>query len=210
MTLSELSGMEIAYWVSAIFGGTLFILRTALLLFGGGLDFGAGDGDVHLEVDHSFDLDHDLHHDVHTDVEVDHADADLSFKLLSFQGLTAFFMMFGLVGLAFTQSEVQASDTIRRIYEGRVTTDSSYKAMFAGELPRDAIKEYLISRDFTKVDNLVAIREYSVEHLAYGGGAFLKLDYDPRAVLEEQGFSHIYDCGTVSAFLPVYRPPPEK
>jgi membrane protein implicated in regulation of membrane protease activity len=103
MTVSELTGLEIVYWFSAIFGGTIFLLRTALLLFGGGLDFGDGDADVHLETDHSFDLDHHLHHDVHTDVEVEHADADLSFKLLSLQGLTAFFMMFGLVGIGLNQ-----------------------------------------------------------------------------------------------------------
>jgi hypothetical protein len=30
----------------------------------------------------------------------DHVDADISFKLMSVQGLTSFFMMFGLVGLA--------------------------------------------------------------------------------------------------------------
>jgi len=112
--------------------------------------------------------------------------------------------------LSFTQSEVQASDTICQIYEGRVTTDSSYKAMFRKEVPAEAIMGYLISKDFTKVDNLVAVREYSVEHLAYGGGAFLKLDYNPRTVLEEQGFLHFYDCGTVSAFLPSGKPLPER
>jgi membrane protein implicated in regulation of membrane protease activity len=32
--------------------------------------------------------------------DVTHADADVSFKLLTLQGLTAFFMMFGLVGFA--------------------------------------------------------------------------------------------------------------
>lgn len=116
MTLSELSGMEIVYWVSAIFGGTLFILRTVILLVAGGLDLHGGDidghGDIHLDASQDLDLGHDLdvshdldlHHDTVMDVE--HSDADISFKLLSFQGLTAFFMMFGLVGLAFTQSEV--------------------------------------------------------------------------------------------------------
>lgn len=112
--------------------------------------------------------------------------------------------------LAFTQSEVQASDTICQLYEEKVTTDSSYKAMFREKVPVEGIMGYLISRDFTEVDNLVAIREYSVEHLAYGGGAFLKLDYDPRTVLKEQGFLHFYDCGTVSAFLPSSKPPPER
>jgi len=45
------------------------------------------------------DLDTDLHTDVGSG-DVGHASADLSFKILSLQGLTAFFMMFGLVGIA--------------------------------------------------------------------------------------------------------------
>jgi hypothetical protein len=46
------------------------------------------------------------HGDLGTDVDgaPGHASADLSFKVLSLQGLTAFFMMFGLVGLAALKS----------------------------------------------------------------------------------------------------------
>ena len=34
------------------------------------------------------------------DIDADHVDSDVGFKLLSLQSLTAFLMMFGLVGLA--------------------------------------------------------------------------------------------------------------
>ena len=76
----DLSPIEIIYWASAIIGGMLFLFRTALLFLGGDVSDGDADGDV---------LD---------------GDSDFSFKLLSLQGLTAFFMMFGLSGLAFVSS----------------------------------------------------------------------------------------------------------
>ena len=97
---------------------------------------------------------------------------------------------------------MQAANTIYDIYEGEAITDSSYKSVLLQKLHARGIMDHLISKDFTDVDKLVVIRDYSVEHLAYGGGSYLRLDYDPRLVLEEQEFSHIYDCGTVSAFLP--------
>jgi len=77
--------LEIVYWIFAIIGGTLFILRTLMMFIGGGFSDDALD--VALE---SNDNAADSHN----------ADGDASFKLLSLQGLTAFFMMFGLVGLA--------------------------------------------------------------------------------------------------------------
>jgi membrane protein implicated in regulation of membrane protease activity len=75
------SGLEILFIICAIIGGGLFIVRFAIQLFGGG-NTGT---DTDLEVGHA---------------DVDHIDADVSFKLLTLQGLTAFFMMFGLVGFA--------------------------------------------------------------------------------------------------------------
>ena len=87
--------IEIIYWASTIIGGTLFILRLGTMLYGGdisddGLDasLGAGDG------------------------AIDHADTDASFKLLSVQGLTSFFMMFGLVGLALLRANFHIFITV--------------------------------------------------------------------------------------------------
>jgi len=83
--MNDLTWIEIIYWASTIIGGTLFVLRIVMLFIGGGvsddgldaaLDSGGADASGH------------------------HGDADVSFKLLSLQGLTSFFMMFGLVGLA--------------------------------------------------------------------------------------------------------------
>jgi len=92
-----LSLIEVIYWASTIIGGTLFILRLGMILFGGGLsddglDASMDGGDV--------------------DVAGDHADADTSFKLLSVQGLTSFFMIFGLVGLALLRANLHELITI--------------------------------------------------------------------------------------------------
>ena len=68
----------------ALFGGSLFVIRVALFFVGGVAE---ADVDVDVDVDGEMDMDHG-------------GDSDVSFKLLTFQGITAFFMMFGLVGLA--------------------------------------------------------------------------------------------------------------
>jgi membrane protein implicated in regulation of membrane protease activity len=62
---------------AAILGGGTFAIRTVLQLLGVGGDHGTD------------------FHDGHSG-----ADADAGFRVLSLQGLSAFFMMFGLVGLA--------------------------------------------------------------------------------------------------------------
>jgi membrane protein implicated in regulation of membrane protease activity len=83
--MSGLTWIEIIYWASTIIGGTLFILRLVMMFIGGSM----GDGGLDAPID-TGDL----------DIAGDHASADISFKLMSVQGLTSFFMMFGLVGLA--------------------------------------------------------------------------------------------------------------
>jgi hypothetical protein len=83
--MAGLTWIEIIYWASTIIGGTLFILRVIMLFVGG--DTGDSPPDT------TFDASSDI-------APGDQVDADISFKLLSVQGLTSFFMMFGLVGLA--------------------------------------------------------------------------------------------------------------
>lgn len=75
---------------SAVAGGALFVVQLVLSAMG------AGDADLDLGG----------HHDVSG-----HTSADTAFKLLSLQGLTAFFGMFGLVGLALLD-ESQAGPTV--------------------------------------------------------------------------------------------------
>ncbi len=81
--LTGLTGIDLVFVVCAGFGVLLFLVRFAAQLFG---VHDGGDADIDVG-----------------NADVVHADADVSFKLLSLQGLTAFFVMFGLVGLALSR-----------------------------------------------------------------------------------------------------------
>jgi len=75
----SLLALEKVYFISALAGGLTFVIIMSLQFFGADMDF-----------------------DSDTDVDVGDTSgtADLSFKLLSVNGLSAFFMIFGLTGLA--------------------------------------------------------------------------------------------------------------
>ncbi len=77
---ASLTAMEKFYAACAGFGGALFVVRTIMMMVGhsGEVDTDIGQADMH-------------------------GDADASFKFLSIQSLTAFFMMFGLVALALSR-----------------------------------------------------------------------------------------------------------
>jgi membrane protein implicated in regulation of membrane protease activity len=89
--MAGLSLIEIIYWAFTIIGGTLFILRTFMMFIGG--SFSDDTLDAALEASDAPTSDHN-------------ADGDASFKLLSLQGLTSFFMMVGLVGLALLRTNL--------------------------------------------------------------------------------------------------------
>jgi hypothetical protein len=87
--MTGLTWIEIIYWASTIIGGTLFVLRVIMMFVGGDFSDDA--------IDSALDTGGDA-------LSGHHTDGDISFKLLSVQGLTSFFMMFGLVGLALLRS----------------------------------------------------------------------------------------------------------
>ena len=87
--MAGLTWIEIIYWASTIIGGTLFILRVIMMFIGGS----TGDDGIDSALESGADLS-----------AGDHVEADVSFKLMSVQGLTSFFMMFGLVGLALLEA----------------------------------------------------------------------------------------------------------
>ena len=95
--MAGLTWIEIIYWASTIVGGTLFILRVIMMFVGGG----AGDDALDTALDSGGDL-----------PAGDHVEADVSFKLMSVQGLTSFFMMFGLVGLALLKAGLPVFVTV--------------------------------------------------------------------------------------------------
>jgi hypothetical protein len=95
--MSGLSWIEIIYWASTIIGGTLFLLRLIMMFLGGSL----GEGSLDSPLDTP-----------NLEISTDHSDADISFNLLSIQGLTSFFMMFGLVGLALLKAGLPVLVTV--------------------------------------------------------------------------------------------------
>lgn len=85
---SNLAGLEIFFLFCAAIGGIFVLLRLIMQFLG-----------VHADADPTADAP--------VDVDVHHSDSDIGFKFLSLHGLTAFFMMFGLVGFAlFRQSNM--------------------------------------------------------------------------------------------------------
>lgn len=95
---AALNGLDLIFIFSALAGGIPLIILFIMQLFGVSSDHGQADVDVDVtagtDVGHSPDMGHAV------DGDVLHHGTDVSFKFLSFQGLSAFFMMFGLVGLA--------------------------------------------------------------------------------------------------------------
>ena len=81
--LSDLNTLGLVFGISALIGGLLFLIWFLLMMIGGAV------GDMAQGL-----------------FEVEMGDTDLSFKALTFQGISAFFMMFGLIGLWLVESDV--------------------------------------------------------------------------------------------------------
>ncbi len=77
---SQYNGVEMFFLICAIIGSFFVIIKFVLQFIG---------------MDHDTDLDAGS-----GDIDGHHADSDIGFKALSLHGITAFLMMFGLVGLA--------------------------------------------------------------------------------------------------------------
>ena len=86
---SNLAGLEVFFLFCAAVGGFFVFIRLVMQFMG---------------------VDHDADPTAEAPVNMDahHADSDIGFKFLSLHGLTAFFMMFGLVGLALSRNRAGA------------------------------------------------------------------------------------------------------
>lgn len=78
------------FFTCAVAGGSLVVLRVIFMFLGGD---GLGEGGEHggLSIEDG------------GDIEAHHADSDIGFKALSLQGVSSFFLMFGLVGLTMSR-----------------------------------------------------------------------------------------------------------
>ncbi len=90
---TSFDGIDKTFFICAVFGGGLFIARLVMSFVGVGDD-----------VDADAVADTDINVDTDTGAESTH-----SFKILTIQGITGFFMMFGLIGLALSQAGVWKS-----------------------------------------------------------------------------------------------------
>jgi hypothetical protein len=90
--MADFTTLEIVFAVCAAAGAAGFLLWAVLQLTGlGHHDLGAAHGDVGGVGDHG---------------DLGDGTSDVSFKVLSLQGTTAFLLMFGLVGLALSRSGI--------------------------------------------------------------------------------------------------------
>ncbi len=109
------------------------------------------------------------------------------------------------VRFAFTESELQAFDTVSGMWDGEIGADFLVIAPFFHRFEGDiiSIDESLFTGDFRDHhDMLIMIREEIVDHRFFVGFAgSIWLDHDPRPILVEQGFSRIYDSSSVAGFL---------
>lgn len=80
--LSQYNGVEIFFFICAVVGGVFVIIKFIMQFIG-------------LDADVGGDFDIDGH-----DIDLDHADSDAGFHVLSLLGISSFLLMFGLVGLA--------------------------------------------------------------------------------------------------------------
>jgi len=84
--IKGVGGLELTFLVFAIVGTLFFLFRLVAMILGG---FGTDGGDVDLGAGHSPDMSHSAQLE----------GAESSFKLVSVNSITGFFMMFGWAGL---------------------------------------------------------------------------------------------------------------
>jgi membrane protein implicated in regulation of membrane protease activity len=98
----SLRPIEKVFLISAILGGAIFVVRLILFFIGMGHHGVDADTGFDADVGHLGEVGHDVG-DAHGDLHGHADETESSFKFISLQGITAFFMMFGLVGLALSR-----------------------------------------------------------------------------------------------------------
>jgi len=108
------------------------------------------------------------------------------------------------VRAALTESEIQAIYETGDSFDLAFGTDRYYTyAMIYLGFEASPIDDQLYSEDFeADASKMILIRLEITNRpfYLYGSSPWL-LNYDPYAVLEERGFSNVYDCGSVDGYL---------
>jgi len=110
-----------------------------------------------------------------------------------------------IIRAAFTESELEAMGTISNIYDGEIITDlySMRPLQFLtsnGNI--HSVDKEIITQDYSDCrDSLVLIREEITRYPFGCRPGIYKLPYNLTEALRKQGFSEVYNCGSVSAFV---------
>ena len=116
-----------------------------------------------------------------------------------------------IIRYAFSESELQAVNTASNIWDGEFGIDQygcdlGYLPDLYNEIietkKMKPMSKQLYSRDFSECrDRFILVRKEIIRHpfLASRAGIY-RLTYDPRQALTKQGFSKVYDNGSVSGF----------
>ncbi len=154
---TDLTGLEKFFLICAFLGGVMFLVRFVLQLFG-------GDSDVDTDIDVG-----------HADVV--HADADVSFKLLTMQGLTAFFMMFGLVGFVLLRES--------KVSNGLAITGAIVAGLASVWLIGKIFSSFKKLQSSGTIDNIRAIGEEGTVYLTIHAGGTGKVQVTVKGHLRE-------------------------
>ena len=168
-TIAGLTALEKFYAACALLGGIMFAARVVLQFVGG-----MAGGDVGAGVDGAGGDVGGMAGDAHA------AASDHSFAVLSFQGLTAFFMMFGLVGLAVLRQ-----------------TDLGVIASLIAGLAAGAVTVWLIGRIFMGMRRLQSDGTLNLSHtVGQEGTVYLRIPADGTGKVQigVQGRLQIFDA----------------
>lgn len=208
-TIIAMTFIEKLFLTFALSGSVVFVIRMILMMLG--LAGHQGDGELHDGSGgghHSISFDSDQHDgvmiesdgaddvgdtdgvdsahaidDIHSDVaDTEHQDTDTSFRFLSIQGLTSFFMMFGWVGLA-------------------IIRDSQMPAWLAvgGGLIAGTFTVWVLSRIFAFVFGLQSDGTMRISHaLGSSGTVYLRIPAEGtgQVQIEVDGRLKIFDASS--------------
>lgn len=103
-----------------------------------------------------------------------------------------------------TASELQAVKTTSTIWGGAIKTDEYYAGSQKFKYNFESFCDEIYQKNPNKLQNkLVLIRREIIGKPFKLFSSIIRLDYDPRTLLDEYIFSQIYDCGSVGGYLKV-------
>jgi hypothetical protein len=105
---------------------------------------------------------------------------------------------------SFIQSEIISLNTIANLYPQITILTDQHSLAYLANIKGITIREFtdqLSTQDFTQSKNdMLLIREYIVNNVFYSRGVLWKLNFDLLGSITQQGFSAIYDSGSVKLF----------